>query len=106
MIHAVDITVTLHRYKRWLHSYLSHLNPGVHLRLVVVLHVLQAGASLAGRGDCVTPPTAPGHGQVAVVRQLSDALTAQPERNIEHGNREKVCLQLPFLKSGTVDLEV
>lgn len=64
-------------------SYLSDLNQTVHLSVAVVLHGLRAGATLAGGGDGVTPPAAPGHGQVTVVRQLRDPLAAQPQRNMK-----------------------
>lgn len=67
-----------------------YLNDSVHLRLAVVLHVLQAGASLAGRGDRVTPPAAPRHRQVTVVCQLGDAFTdTWTQKNIKTQGQRK-----------------
>lgn len=60
---------------------MSYLNHGVHLGLGVVL--VQAGASLAGRGDSVSPPTAPRHGQLTVVGPLRDPLAARSDRVIQ-----------------------
>lgn len=91
LILAVTRTGSLPQNTRRINSCLSDLNRAVHLRLGVMLHVLQAGAPLAGGGDRVIPPAAPRHGQVTVVRQLGDAFAARSERNTK--TREQVKAQ-------------
>lgn len=68
---------TFDQSKRWLNSYLNH---EVHLGLRVVLRGLPA---LAGRVHCVTPPAAPRHGHVTVVREPRDPLATCEDMRTE-----------------------
>lgn len=68
---------TFDQNQRWMNSYLNH---EVQLGLRVVLRGLPA---LAGQVHCVTPPAAPRHGHVTVVRQPRDPLAAREDTRTE-----------------------